>query len=179
MHVVRYAESTYSCSDGNHDGKIQFMLDVSMTTFNGTRDPKEVFFTSLDTDATNRMHYGINVSDTCKYLKYIKAQNRSIGKKIIYTFERIRGMKSPTPKNPTKTWTVKCLLPTVLERSGIYIHRQEVTVIFDGSTSVDEVLTVILRYTTPEFNIVQELAHLGKYEKLKNHEQVFLDFFFI
>lgn len=49
---------------------------------------------------------------------------------------------------------------------------KEVTVIFDGSTRVDEVLAVILRYTTKEFNIVQDLAHLGKYEKLKNHEQV-------
>ena len=49
---------------------------------------------------------------------------------------------------------------------------KEVTVIFDGSTRVDEVLAVIFRYTTKEFNIVQDLAHLGKYEKLKNHEQV-------
>ena len=49
---------------------------------------------------------------------------------------------------------------------------KEVTVIFDGSTRVDEVLAVIFRYTTKEFNIVQDLAHLGKYIKLKNHEQV-------
>lgn len=56
-------------------------------------------------------------------------------------------------------------------KEGLKLAK-EVTVIFDGSTRVDEVLAVILRYTTPEFNIVQDLAHLGKYEKLKNHEQV-------
>ena len=46
------------------------------------------------------------------------------------------------------------------------------TIIFDGSTRVDEVLAVLFRYTTKKINIVQDLAHLRKYEKLKNHEQV-------
>jgi hypothetical protein len=49
---------------------------------------------------------------------------------------------------------------------------KEVTVIFDGSPRVDDVLAVILRYTTKEFSIVQDFAHLGKYEMLKNEGQV-------
>ena len=55
---------------------------------------------------------------------------------------------------------------------------KEVTVIFDGSTRVDKILAVIFRYTTKEFNIVQDLAHLGKYEKLKNPEQVIKQYSF-
>ena len=55
---------------------------------------------------------------------------------------------------------------------------KEVTVIFDGSTRVDRILAVIFRYTTKEFNIVQDLAHLGKYEKLKNPEQVIKQYSF-
>lgn len=46
------------------------------------------------------------------------------------------------------------------------------TFIFERSTQVDLVLAVILLYTTKDPKIVQDLAHLGKYEKLKNREQV-------
>ena len=46
------------------------------------------------------------------------------------------------------------------------------TVIFDGSTRVDEVLAVILRFVTSDFTVVQELVHLGKYQSCKEHEQI-------
>jgi hypothetical protein len=47
-----------------------------------------------------------------------------------------------------------------------------VTVIFDGSTRVDEVMAVIVRYCTEDFDAIQDLIHLGKYKKLKNHQQL-------
>lgn len=46
------------------------------------------------------------------------------------------------------------------------------TVIFDGSTRVDEVLAVIIRFVTTDFQIVQELVHLGKYQSCKDNEQI-------
>lgn len=46
------------------------------------------------------------------------------------------------------------------------------TVIFDGSSRVDEVLAVILRFVTTDFTMVQELVHLGKYQSCKDHEQI-------
>ena len=46
------------------------------------------------------------------------------------------------------------------------------TVTFNGSTRVDEVLAVILRFITLDFRIVQELVHLGKYQSCKDNEQI-------
>ena len=46
------------------------------------------------------------------------------------------------------------------------------TVIFDGSTRVDEVLAIILRFVTLDFSVVQELVHLGKYQSCKDNEQI-------
>ena len=51
-------------------------------------------------------------------------------------------------------------------------HVKAVTVIFDGSTRVDEVMAIIVRYCAQDFETIQDLIHLGKYKKLKNHQQV-------
>jgi hypothetical protein len=45
------------------------------------------------------------------------------------------------------------------------------TVIFDGSSRVDEVLAVILRFVTHDFSIVLDVVRLGKYQSYKDHQQ--------
>jgi len=46
------------------------------------------------------------------------------------------------------------------------------TVIFDGTSRVDEVFAVVLRFITNEFKIVQKLVSLRRYDSAKNHEQL-------
>ena len=62
-----------------------------------------------------------------------------------------------------------------MEIDRIKLHLKEgsgVTVIFDGSCRVDEVLAVLFRFATYDFEIKQELVHLGKYQSCENNEQI-------
>jgi hypothetical protein len=47
-----------------------------------------------------------------------------------------------------------------------------VSVIFDGTTRVDEVLAVVFRFVKEDFSIVQKLVSLAKYKDVKNHEKL-------
>jgi hypothetical protein len=49
---------------------------------------------------------------------------------------------------------------------------QAVSVIFDGTTRVDEVLAVVFRFVKDDFSIVQKLVSLAKYKDVKNHEKL-------
>ena len=61
----------------------------------------------------------------------------------------------------------------VVERIKKSMKRgSDYTVIFDGSSRVDEVLAVILRFVTHDFSIVQELVQFGKYQSCKDHQQI-------
>lgn len=68
------------------------------------------------------------------------------------------------------------LIPTLLEQE-IHTIKEEIcksfiTVIFDGTTRVCEVFSIIFRYVTNDFDITERLVELGKYQHGFNHEEL-------
>lgn len=68
----------------------------------GIRDVKVVLKTPLGKCLTDKMHYGINVEEVAEFLKYVKRENRRLGKRIGYNWDRVRGRKTGTSKKPEK-----------------------------------------------------------------------------
>ena len=76
----------------------------------------------------------------------------------------------------TASTHMRQLLPSLLEQE-IHAIKGEVTpylitVIFDGSTRVSEVFSIIFRYCTNDFKITERLVELGNYAHGFNHQEL-------
>lgn len=79
-------------------------------------------------------------------------------------------------KSLTSSTHMRQLIPTLLEQE-IHTIKEEIcksfiTVIFDGTTRVCEVFSIIFRYVTNDFDITESLVELGKYQHGFNHEEL-------
>lgn len=68
------------------------------------------------------------------------------------------------------------LIPPLLEKEIDTIMKEcknnEIVVIFDGTTKVDEVFAIIFRWVTLDLKIVERLVEMGKYQHGFNHEEL-------
>lgn len=62
-----------------------------------------------------------------------------------------------------------------INRVKAALEHQIILVIFDGTSDGDEVFNIVFRWVDQDFNIVEKLAHLGKYAKtFKSEDLVFV-----
>ena len=76
----------------------------------------------------------------------------------------------------TASTHMRQLLPSLLEQEVETIKqevsRHLITVIFDGTTRVGEVFSIVFRFVTNEFVISERLVELGNYQHGFNHEEL-------
>ena len=140
----------------------------------GTRDVKEVLKTSLGKSLTDKLHYGINVAEVAEFLKYVKRENKRLGRKIGYNWDRVRGRKTETSKKPEKKWTVKSLNQTVLQKNGIYIiwckaRPNNASKIVQGRKILEIYKDVSLTATEKLTSSIEDFSKKAKGDKIPDH----------
>jgi hypothetical protein len=76
----------------------------------------------------------------------------------------------------TASTHMRQLLPSLVEQE-VHTIKEEIaphliTIIFDGSTRVSEVFSIIFRYCTNDFKITERLVELGNYAHGFNHREL-------